>query len=102
MLVTPHVLGYDLVLLAPAIAILAWDGFQRGGLSGERTSYVILWFWPWTSEAIANVTGIAFGVVGSLLVFALAMRRCRVLNPTPISRGARDSIRRSTGSQPSL
>ena len=78
LLVTPHILGYDLMLFAPAIAILAWDGFQRGWLRGERTSLALLWLWPWISESIQHVTRVNVGVVGSLLLFVLVYRRHQV------------------------
>ena len=78
-LTSAHVHGYDLVLYAPAIAILAWDGVKRGWLWGERTSYIFLWVWPWLAEVVQQLTGFAPGVLGSLLLFALALRRCRVM-----------------------
>lgn len=82
LLVSPHVLGYDLVVLAPAIAILAAEGVERGWLPGERESLILLWVWPLFSGVIATLTGFPVGVAGSLLLFALAARRCRL--------GARD------------
>lgn len=79
LLVSPHVLGYDLVVLAPAIAILATDGLERGWLPGERESYILLWFWPLITGVIAELTGFPVGVAGSLLLFLVAARRCRAL-----------------------
>ena len=78
LLVSPHVLGYDLVVFAPAIAILAADGLARGWLPGERAGLILLWFWPLFAGVIAELTGFPVGVAGSLLLFALAARRCRV------------------------
>jgi len=77
LLVSPHVLGYDLVVLAPAIAILAAEGAKHGWLPGEREGLIALWVWPLFSGVIAELTGIPVGVAGSLLLFALAARRCR-------------------------
>jgi len=79
LLVSHHVLGYDLALYAPAVAILAADGLRRGWLPGEREGYILLWFWPLFSGVITELTGYPLGVAGSLLLFALAYRRCRVL-----------------------
>jgi len=81
LLAAPHVLGYDLALYAPAVAILAADGLRRGWLPGEREGYILLWFWPLFSGAIADLTWFPVGVAGSLLLFALAARRCRVMGP---------------------
>ena len=78
-LVTFHILGYDLVLLVPAISILAWDGYRRGWLRGERTSYFLLWIRPSVSGGVANVTQNSIGVGGSLLLFLLVLRRCRAM-----------------------
>lgn len=78
-LVTFHILGYDLVLLVPAISILAWDGYRRGWLRGERTSYFLLWIWPSVSGGVANVTQNSIGVGGSLLLFLLVLRRCQAM-----------------------
>jgi hypothetical protein len=78
-LVSPHVLGYDLAVFAPAIAMLAWDGIERGWLLGERTSYIILWFWPLISGTVGDLVGIQIGIGGSLLLLFMILRRCRVM-----------------------
>jgi len=79
LLVSHHVLGYDLVVLAPAMAILAADGLARGWLPGEREGLIALWLWPLISGVVAEVSGVPVGVAGSLLLFALVARRCRVM-----------------------
>jgi len=75
LLVAPHVLGYDLAVYAPALAILVADGFRRGWLAGEREGYMLLWLWPFFSGVLMELTGIPVGVAGSLLLFVLALRR---------------------------
>jgi len=79
LLAAPHVLGYDLALYAPAVAILAADGLRRGWLPGEREGYILLWFWPLFSGVIAELARFPVGVAGSLLLFVLAARRCQVM-----------------------
>jgi alpha-1,2-mannosyltransferase len=79
LLVSHHVLGYDLVLLAPAMAILAADGLARGWLPGEREALIALWLWPLFSGVVAELSGVPVGVAGSLLLFALVARRCGVV-----------------------
>lgn len=81
LLAAPHVLGYDLAVAAPAVAILAADGWRRGWLPGEREGYMLIWLWPLFSGVIAELTGFPVGVAGSLLLFALAYRRCRSFGP---------------------
>jgi hypothetical protein len=75
LLMVPHVLGYDLAVYAPALAILVADGFRRGWLAGEREGYMLLWLWPFFSGVLMELTGIPVGVAGSLLLFFLALRR---------------------------
>lgn len=77
-LVSPKVLSYDLAVFAPAIAILVWDGIERGWFLGERTSYIILWFWPLISGAVGDLVGVQVGVCGSLILFFLILRRIRM------------------------
>ena len=79
LLASPYVFGYDLVVFAPAVAILAWDGLQRGWLAGERASYILLWCWPLIADLVGELTGFQIGVAGSLLLFVLAFRRCRAM-----------------------
>jgi hypothetical protein len=85
LLAAPHVLGYDLAVAAPAVAILAADGLRRGWLPGEREGYILLWFWPLFSGVAAELTRFPVGVAGSLLLFALAARRCRAMGPETAS-----------------
>lgn len=81
LLVSPHVLGYDLAVFAPTIAILAAEGLERGWLPGEREGFILLWVWPLFTGVIAELAGFPAGIAGSLLLFALAYRRCRAAAP---------------------
>jgi len=45
-LATPYSLDYDLMLLAPAIAYLALDGFALGFAPWEKTILAALWIVP--------------------------------------------------------
>jgi hypothetical protein len=75
LLATPYCLDYDLVLLAPAIALLAAEGRARGFLRGEVLLLSVVWLMP---IAVRNVAGATHVPVGALLVaaaFALIVRR---------------------------
>ena len=53
MLATPYSLDYDLMLLAPAIAFLAADGFARGFAPWEKTVLAALWIVPLVARSVA-------------------------------------------------
>ena len=46
LLATPYRLDYDLMLLAPAIALIAAEGVARGFLPYERLALALLWITP--------------------------------------------------------
>jgi alpha-1,2-mannosyltransferase len=74
-LATPYSLDYDFVVLAPAIAFLAADGFSRGFAPYEKTVLALLWFMPLIARTVAEWTLIPLGVPAMLIVLMLAMRR---------------------------
>src|SRR6185295_6429103 len=45
-LATPYSLDYDMMALAPAIAFVAINGFQRGFATWEKSALVLLWLAP--------------------------------------------------------
>jgi len=53
-LATPYSLDYDLMLLAPAIAYLAVDGFARGFGAFEKTALAALWIVPLIARSVAG------------------------------------------------
>jgi hypothetical protein len=74
-LATPYSLDYDLMLLAPAIAYLAFDGFARGFAPWEKTTLAALWIVPLVARSIPQATLIPLAVPVMLLAFALLLRR---------------------------
>jgi hypothetical protein len=74
-LATPYSLDYDLMLLAPAIAYLALDGFARGFAPWEKTVLAALWIVPLVARSIPQATLIPLAVPTLLLAFALLLRR---------------------------
>ena len=72
---TPYSLDYDFVVLAPAIAFLAADGFARGFAPWEKTALALLWLMPLIARTVAEQALIPLGVPSMLLVFVLILRR---------------------------
>jgi len=75
LLATPYSLDYDLMLLAPAIAYLALDGFARGFGAYEKTILAALWIVPLIARSIPQATLIPLAVPTLLLAFAMLLRR---------------------------
>ena len=71
LLVTPYSLDYDLMLLAPAIALLAADGLTRGFMPWEKTLLAALWIMPLLARAVAANALIPLAVPLMLAAFAL-------------------------------
>jgi MFS family permease len=75
LLATPYSIDYDLMLLAPAIAYLALDGFTRGFAPYEKTILAALWIVPLVARSVPQATLIPLAVPVMLLAFALLLRR---------------------------
>jgi hypothetical protein len=70
-LATPYSMDYDLVALAPALALLAAYGFSRGFAPWEKTALVVVWLVPLVARGVAEQTLIPLGVPSMLLLYAL-------------------------------
>ena len=77
-LATPYSFDYDMMLLAPAIAFLAVDGFVRGFGPWEKTLLAALWLVPLIARSVAHVTLVPLGVPAMLAMFVLILRRSEV------------------------
>lgn len=75
LLASPHVLDYDLVILALAIAFLARHGLRRGFRPFEISLLAAAWIVPLLSRGVAGVTGIPLGLLVLLTTFVCIMRR---------------------------
>ena len=80
LLATPYSLDYDLMLLAPAIAFLAADGFQRGFAPWEKTTLAALWLVPLIARSVPEATLIPLAV--PLMIAAFAFLLHRAMNET--------------------
>jgi len=87
LLASPHVLDYDLTVLATAIAFMAMTGITRGFRPYEITLLAAAWAVPLVSRGIAGETGVPLGLLAMLALFALAMRRA-LADPECVSQSA--------------
>jgi hypothetical protein len=73
-LATPYSLDYDLMALAPAVALLTTDGIARGFRPWQRTAIAALWLMPFVARALPVLTLIPVGVPVMLAALALTLR----------------------------
>jgi hypothetical protein len=93
---TPYALDYDMMMLAPAIAFLVVDGYQRGFGPGQKTVLALLWLVPLVARSVPAATLMPVGVwlMATALFISLRPRQhdngaaAVVLRSTTISRSA--------------
>jgi hypothetical protein len=83
-LMSPYVFDYDLTLLALPIAVLAWDGVERGWHKGEREVLVLAFFTPLLVSSIGYMTTLQVGPLFIASLFAIAVRRA-LRAPAPLA-----------------
>jgi alpha-1,2-mannosyltransferase len=74
LLASPHVLDYDLMLLAPAMAFIVvscWPNQFRGY---DISVLAAAWFAPLFARAIAGATGVPLGLIAVAMLYFVAMR----------------------------
>ena len=77
LLVTPYSLDYDLMVLAPALLLLAAQGKCRGFRPFEITLLALLWFLPFAARDIAGITHVLPAPLAMAALFALLWRQDR-------------------------
>jgi hypothetical protein len=75
LLASPHVLDYDLMMLAPAIAFTVSAGIAGGFRDYEISVLAAAWIVPLLSRSSAGVTGIPLGLLVLLALYAVTLRR---------------------------
>jgi alpha-1,2-mannosyltransferase len=75
LLASPHVLDYDLVVLAVAISFFVRHGISTGFRSFEISLLAAAWIVPLLSRGIAGVTGIPLGLLVLLALYVFILRR---------------------------
>jgi hypothetical protein len=71
----PQSLDYDLMILAPAIALMAADGLTRGFRDYEKTALAAIWLAPLIARQIAEHTRVPIGAIAMLAMMLLVFRR---------------------------
>lgn len=75
LLTTPYLLDYDLVLLGPAMALVARHGFEHGFARWEKTALAFAWIMPLATRQLAAAAYIPGGLLAMALLFALVAAR---------------------------
>jgi alpha-1,2-mannosyltransferase len=75
LLASPHVLDYDLAILAVAIAFTVRAGFAGGFRPFEISLLAAAWIVPLLARGVAGATGIPLGLSLLLTLYGLMMRR---------------------------
>ena len=75
LLVTPYVLDYDLMLMAPALAWLVAAGRKDGFAPYEKSLLALGWALPLIARGAAQALGLPLGVAVLVLLFALVAAR---------------------------
>jgi glycosyl transferase family 87 len=74
LLATPYALDYDMMVLAPAIALLAVEGIARGFRPYERVLLLALWAVPIVAREVAEYSFFPLGVAILMTAFAALAR----------------------------
>ena len=90
-LATPYTLDYDMMVVAPAIAFFAVDGFIRGFGPWEKTVLAVLWLAPIAARSVAQATLIPAGVLAMLAMFVVILRRAEPDRASPMEFAAATS-----------
>lgn len=75
LLATPYCLDYDLMLLAPAVALIVTVALERGFRPYEISFLALTFIAPVCTRGVALATHIPLGLIATLGVFALALDR---------------------------
>ncbi len=81
LLATPYCLDYDMMLLAPAIALMAVEGKTRGFLPYEQMALAVLWLVPIAARGVAGASLIPLGLAAMAISFAFVVRRGAASRP---------------------
>jgi alpha-1,2-mannosyltransferase len=84
-LATPFTFDYDMMVLAPAIAFFAADGFVRGFGPWEKTALATPWLMPLVARSVAQMTLIPPNVPAMLALFILLLRRSTIQQTLPMA-----------------
>lgn len=75
LLASPHVIDYDLTILAVAIAFLTRHGLARGFGDYEISILAAAWIVPLLARSTAGITGVPLGLLILLAFYGIILRR---------------------------
>ncbi|MFP6742098.1 MAG: DUF2029 domain-containing protein, partial [Alphaproteobacteria bacterium] len=75
LLVSPYLYEYDLMVMAVAIGLLAWQGYRSGWLPWEREVLVLAWMTPFLVRISGSNLGVQVGALCLIALYAMALRR---------------------------
>jgi hypothetical protein len=78
LMITPYCMDYDLMLLAPVIALCAAQGKVRGFANFEVLSLALLWLAPGLTRGLAQHAFIPLGTAAVLFSFVQIWRRAQI------------------------
>jgi hypothetical protein len=78
LLATPYALDYDMVVVGPAITLLAAYGLEHGFRPYEKLILAAIWCTPFVARTIAGATHLPIGVLSVVLLVLLATRRAYI------------------------
>lgn len=75
MLATPYAFYYEIVIMAPAMLLIARRAIETGWLPFEKLTLIAVWFLPLLMPGAAEIPSIPNCAIGAFLAFAIAARR---------------------------
>jgi len=75
LLASPHVIDYDLTMIAVAVAFFASHGLARDFHNYEISVLGLAWIMPLLARGAAGVTGLPLGLLVLLALYGLILRR---------------------------
>jgi len=77
MLGSPHVLDYDLTILAPALAFIVASRWPDGFRDHDISVLTFAWFVPLFARAIAGTACVPLGLIALTMLYIVAIRHIR-------------------------
>jgi hypothetical protein len=75
MLATPYAFYYEIVIMAPAMLLIARRAVETGWMPFEKLTLIAVWFLPLLMPGAAEIPSIPNCAIGAFLAFAIAARR---------------------------
>ncbi len=75
LLVSPYLYEYDLMVMAVAIGLMAWEGYRIGWLPWEREVLVLAWMTPFLVRISGSDLGFQVGALCLIALYVIALRR---------------------------